>query len=501
MKPAVEGPSPLPPGPQRSMLLITTLLIAVMASLDLTIVAVALPYMAGNLSAGPDQITWVVTMFTVGQAISIGMTGFASRLLGRKRLVIVVVIGFVTTSILCALSQSLTQIVLARFVQGFFSGPLIPISQSILVDAFPQDERPKALSFWTVGVVGGPAIGPMIGGYLAQHLTWRWNFWINLPVGAAALILTLIFVRSIPAQRARTDYVGLVLLATMIVCLQVVLDQGNLLDWFSSHMIVYLAITSFAVAIAFFWRGALLGRANIINLTLLKDVNFAVCSGLMGVLGCIFLALLIVTPELLVDYYRWEVQTAGLVMGAGGVAGVVAAMVSGRLVPFLGGRLLIMSGLLITAIGWYFYGGLTLGASPMQVIIPSSLVMFGLLLIIPVLSAQAFQNLPPDQRDEGAGLFNFVKTLGFSFGVAGVDTFIYRGSQQNWSLHAGQVNPTSPPLMTLGDARITPEVMSLVGVEMQRQMGMVTIVQLAQFMVVFALVCLPLAFMLRSPRH
>jgi DHA2 family multidrug resistance protein len=296
----------------------------------------------------------------------------------------------------------------------------------------------------------------------------------------------------------RTDFVGLILLAIMIVCLQIVLDQGNELDWLSSHMIVYLAIISLASAVAFFWRGALLGEANIVNLGLFRDINFAVCSGLVAVIGCVFLALLIVTPEMLVTYFRWEIQSAGLVIGTGGVTGMVGAMVSGRLVPFVGGRVVIIAGLSMMALGWYLYSRLTFGASPMQVIIPVSLIMFGMLLTLPVLAAQAFQNLLPDQRDEGAGLFNFVKTMGFSIGVAATDTFLYRGTQQNWSLHAGQVSPQSPPLMALGDNGVTPEVMSLVGVEMGRQMGMVTIVQLAESLFIFALICLPLAFMLRS---
>lgn len=482
------------------MLMITTLLIAVMAALDLTIVAVALPYMAGNLDAGPDQITWVVTMFTVGQAISIGITGHLSRLLGRRRMVIVVIVGFVSTSIMCGLAQSLTQIVIARFVQGLFSGPLIPISQSILVDAFPAKERARALSLWAVGVVGGPAVGPMIGGYLSQHLSWRWNFWINLPIGIAALILTLVFVRSIPPQRVRTDYLGLVLLSIMIVCLQIVLDQGNILDWFSSRAIVYLSIASLTAGIAFFWRGALLGRANIINLWLFKDLNFSVCATIVAIIGIIFLGLLIITPELLVDTFRWEAQTAGLAIGMAGVAGMTGAMVSSRLVKVVGVRALVVTGSMTLAIGWYLYSRLTLGAAPMQVVVPASLVMFGLMMVLPVVAAQAFQNLPPEQRDEGAGLFNFTKTLGFSFGVSAVDTFMYRGAQENWALHAGEVSPTSPVITGLGADGATPQIMSLIGEEMTRQMNMITTVQLAEAMAVFALATVPLAWMVRKPR-
>ena len=202
--PALSAVKPLPPGFQRTMVIVTTLFISIMASIDLTIVTVALPYMAGSLGATADEITWVVTMFAVGQAVVIGITGHLSRLMGRFTLILVSVIGFVATSIACALAQDLDTIVLFRFVQGLFSGPLIPLSQSMLIDAVEEEERARIMSFWIIGVMGGPAIGPLLGGFLAEDLTWRWNFWVNFPVGIVAVFLILTFVRRTPAVPVRT---------------------------------------------------------------------------------------------------------------------------------------------------------------------------------------------------------------------------------------------------------------------------------------------------------
>ncbi|MGB5833026.1 MAG: DHA2 family efflux MFS transporter permease subunit, partial [Thiohalocapsa sp.] len=317
----VPNPVPLPPGLQRNMLLITALTVSVMATVDMTIVAVALPYMAGNLGASPDEITWVVTMFTCGQALIIGVTGHLSRLLGRRRLAIIVVVGFVLSSLACGLSQSLTQIVIFRFIQGIFSGPLIPLPQSILVDAYPPEDRSKALSIWAMGVLGGPALGPIIGGFLAQDLDWRWNFLINLPIGAIALMLILTFVRPVAAQRVRTDLVGLVLLAIWVISLQIMLDQGDVLDWFGAVEIWVLTLVAVTFALAFVLRGLVIGDANIMRLRLFADLNFVVCSLLVALLGSIFLGSLIITPQLLIDYYGWEVVTAGLIMGGGGLFG------------------------------------------------------------------------------------------------------------------------------------------------------------------------------------
>ena len=505
MNTAAAAPAPLPPGTQRSMLLVTALMVSVMASVDMTIVSVALPYMAGNLGAGPDQITWVVTMFTCGQALVIGVTGHLSRLLGRRRLAIIVVVGFVASSMACGLAQSLTQIVVFRFVQGVFSGPLIPLSQSILVDAYPPEERHKALSIWAVGVLGGPALGPIVGGFLAQDLDWRWNFWVNLPVGAIALLLILTFVRAVPARKVRTDLVGLVLLATWVISLQILLDQGDSLDWFDAGEIWVLALLAMTFGLAFVLRGIVIGDANIMRLRLFADRNFLACSLLVALLGSIFLGSLIITPRLLIDYYGWEVVTAGLVMGSAGAFGILGSLIGGRIVALFGIRVMVVLGAGCMAFGWLRYSALNPYAGPVEVFIPSALVMFGLFLVFPLLAAQAFRNLRPDERDEGAGLFNFVKTLGFSLGVTFVGAMIYRGSLGNWARYVGDLSWSNPAFGQILNAPPFSGDLNLAAVhmadELARQSGILAITQLAQIFAVLALLAMPLGLLLqREPK-
>lgn len=474
---------PLPPGFQRNMIIVTTLFVALMASIDLTIVTVALPYMAGNLGATTDEITWVVTMFAVGQAIVIGITGHLSRLLGRKVLVLTAVTGFAISSVACGLSEDLDMIVFFRFIQGLFSGPLIPLSQAMLIDAVEEDERTKILSFWVIGVMGGPAIGPLLGGYLAQNLDWRWNFWVNVPVGTIALILILTFVRKTPHLNVKTDWLGLGFLAVFLSSLQIALNQGDNLDWFGSKTIVILILTSGISALIVVLRGLHLGSRHIIDVRLFKDVNFSICCVLIGIFGSGFLALMILGPLLFVDALGWEASTAGMVIGIYGVGGITGSFVASRIQAFLSMRTVFFIGCMLFSIGWYLFSRLDENISMWQAVPAGVLVEFGMLLVFPLLAARAFTNLSPELRDEGAGLFNLVKTLGFSFGTTAVGTLFYFGQRSNWNGYVGNISDSNSAmgqyLDDLGAASYDMQ-MAYVGDLLELQMQILTISQIAE---------------------
>ncbi len=474
----------LPPGFQRNMIIATTLFVALMASIDLTIVTVALPYMAGSLNATPDDITWVVTMFAVGQAIVIGITGHLSRLLGRKVLVLTAVIGFTLSSVACGLAQDLDMIVFFRFIQGLFSGPLIPLSQAMLIDAVEEDERAKVLSFWVVGVMGGPAIGPLLGGYLAQELDWRWNFWVNIPVGAVALILILAFVRRTPHLNVRTDWLGLGFLAVFLASLQIALNQGDNLDWLGSKAIVVLLLVSGICALVVLLRGLELGSRHIIDVRLFGDPHFALCCLFIGVFGSGFLSLMILAPLLFVDSFGWEVSTAGIVIGIYGVGGVTGAFVASRIQAFLSVRVVFFIGCMLYAVGWYLFSRLDGNTGLWQAVPAGVCIEFGMMLVFPLLAARAFTNLPADLRDEGAGLFNLVKTLGFSFGTTAVGTMFYQGQLANWNRYVGNISESNPVLGQylddLGSTETFDTKMAYIAELLQLQMQILTISQIAE---------------------
>ncbi len=475
---------PLPPGFQRNMIIVTTLFVALLASIDLTIVTVALPYMAGNLNATPDEITWVVTMFAVGQAIIIGITGHLSRLLGRKTLALTAVVGFVLSSVACGLSQDLDMIVFFRFVQGLFSGPLIPLSQAMLIDAVEEEERAKILSFWVVGVMGGPAIGPLLGGYLAQDLDWRWNFWVNIPVGAIAVVLLISFVRKTPHLNVRTDWLGLGFLSVCLASLQIALNQGDTLDWLGSRTIVLLFLTTFVTGLVVVFRGLYLGERHIIDVRLFGDLNFSLCCVVIGVFGSGFLALMILGPRLFVDGLGWEASTAGIVIGIYGVGGVTGSFVSSRLQAFMSMRAMFFLGCLLYSIGWYLFSRLDENISMWQAVPAGVFIEFGMMIVFPQLAARAFTYLEPSQRDEGAGLFNLVKTLGFSFGTTAVGTLLYQGQLSNWSRYVGDLSASNPAmnqyLDDLGENVGYDTQMAYVVDLFEAQMQILTITQIAE---------------------
>ena len=403
----------------------------------------------------------------------------------------------------CGLAQSLDQMVLFRFVQGLFSGPLIPLSQSVLIDSFPANQRTRVMSYWAMGVMGGPAVGPMIGGWLAQDFDWRWNFYVNLPLGLLALALVARYFPSPPPRPERADWRGFLLLFLFVVALQILLDQGDILDWSSSRTIVLLGVTALTAFAAFVARGIAIGDRNVIKLRLFADINFAACALLISVVGMGLLGFLVLTPVFLVETLGWEEVTAGLVIGAAGGAGLVSAAVSGRLAPIAGTRPLIVIGALLTSAGWIGFSRLNLDVSPLQVAVPGALILFGIQLAYSPIAAQAFLHVADAERDEAAGLFNLVKTLGFSFGTTLVSVLLYRGGQRDWNLGVGFLDPSRGAYLRffagLDLDSHSPGAAAVASAVLQQHAMMVTLVKTSEVMAALALVALPLCLFLARP--
>jgi DHA2 family multidrug resistance protein len=390
-------------------------------------------------------------------------------------------------------------------VQGLFSGPLIPISQSVLVDAYPASQRTRVMSFWAMGVMGGPAVGPMIGGYLAQNLDWRWNFYVNLPLGVLALVMVARFFPKQTPRPERVDVVGFGLLFAFIVALQILLDQGDTLDWRGSRTIVLLGVVALTAGFAFVARALVVGDRNVIKLRLLADRNFATCALQISLIGMSMLGFLVLAPAFLVDTLGWEEVTAGVVIGGAGAAGLLGAAISGRLTPVVGVKPLIVAGALLTSAGWLAFSRMNLDVSPLQVILPGVAILVGIQLGYAPIAAQAFLRVPDADRDEAAGLFNFVKTLGFSFGTTLVSVLVYRGAQRDWNQAVGFLDPAARGydrfFHGMGLDPTDPRAVAVASHVLQQEPMMVTIVKSAEVMAILALLAIPLCLLLaRAPK-
>src|SRR5690348_2605743 len=333
----------------RVLVAVSTMLATVMQVIDTTIANVALPHMQGGLAATQDQITWVLTSYVIAAAITMPLTGWVSGRFGRKRIFIVAVVGFTIASGFCGAAQSLPQMVIFRLLQGVFGAALVPLSQAILLDVFPREQRGPAMALWGVGIMVGPVLGPTLGGYLTDEFNWRWVFYINLPVGALAWLGIALTIPETERDRDRPfDFFGFAMLSLGMGSLQMMLDRGSIKDWFQSTEITVQAALA-ALGFYVFAVHSATARHPFLHPHIFKDRNL-VSSLVVGfVVGIVLLASAALLPPLLEGLMNYPVTTAGMVMGARGVGTMVAMLVAGRVVQRMDPRLLILVGFLITA--------------------------------------------------------------------------------------------------------------------------------------------------------
>ncbi|HQU15811.1 MAG: MFS transporter [Chromatiales bacterium 21-64-14] len=486
----------------RFLITIAVMSATVMQVLDTTIVNVALPHMEGQLSATPDEISWVLTSYLVASGIFMPMTGYFTDRLGQKKYLLLSIFGFVVASVLSGLSVNLTQIVFFRLLQGVFGAALVPLSQSILVNTYPPEERGKAMAIWGIGVMVGPILGPTLGGYLTQVLSWRWTFFINVPVGIFSLLAAWRVVPDTERRQRSMDWTGLVLLSMAIGGLQFVLDRGNQDDWFDAHTIQIATLLSVVGFLGFAWHGLLHREKALFDLRIFKDRNFSTSSLLLAVFGLGLYGMLVLQPMLLESLLNYPTFTTGLVMAPRGVASMFSMFLVGRLINRIGPRPLITTGILLSIVGTFATTHYSLYIDPFWVIWPVMVQGLGLGMIFVPLAAVAFTTLNPRQSAEAAGIFSLVRTIGSSIGISIVTTVMTRHAQIAWNQIGGHLQPFNPALylyldrlqLSPGDPRAA----AVLGYELGRQAQMVALVD-AFTLIAWSFVCmLPLVLLLRS---
>jgi MFS transporter, DHA2 family, multidrug resistance protein len=420
-----------PAGGNRAAITVCVILATLMQALDTTIANVALPYMQGSVSASQDQIAWVLTSYIVAAAIMTPPTGYLAGRFGLKRLFLFSVAGFTVASMLCGMAQSLVQIVLFRVLQGMFGAALVPLSQTVLLNINPKERQGSAMALWGVAVMAGPVLGPVLGGWLTEAYSWRYVFYINLPIGILAFLgLSTFLSETARDGTAKLDWFGFGTLSLAIGALQVLLDRGEELDWFSSREIAVEAVIG-ASALYLFLVHTFTAREPFVRPSLFRDRNFAAGTLFIAIVGLTYYASLALQPPFLQNLMNYPIVSAGIVMGPRGVGTMGAMLVVGRLIGRLDTRLLLGTGLGLTAWSFYAMTGWTPDISQTTIIVVGVIQGIGLGFIFVPLSVVTLSTLPATARAEGAGLYSLSRNIGSSVGISVVNSLLTRNTQVN----------------------------------------------------------------------
>lgn len=484
----------------RGLITLAIMLATIMQVLDTTIANVALPSMIGDLGASQDTINWVLTSYIVASAIMTPVTGWMADRFGKRELFLVSIVGFVVTSIACGLAWSLESMVLFRLLQGVFGAAIVPLSQTFLLDINPPEKAGQAMAMWGAGIMVGPIIGPTLGGWLTESYNWRWVFLINLPVGIIAFLGCAAYLPRAAKRLRRFDFFGFAMLSVGIGALQLMLDRGGEVDWFSSYEIwlyLFLTVSGFWVFVVH-----ILGAEKpFLEPAMFKDRNFATGLLFIFVIGIILLASLALLPPMLARIFGYPTITTGLVMGPRGVGTMISMIVVGRLVQKIDARVLVTGGLLLTAASLYWMTGFTPQMDASPIIWSGVLQGLGLGLVFVPLSTIAFATIEPRFRADATALFSLVRNIGSSIGISIVSVMLARNVQINHVELGAMINPFNPNLQMLmpsaaaGNAAALARVDGLVNI----QAMMISYLNDFKLMMIVTLCAVPLVFLLRKP--
>ena len=485
------------------LITVTVMLVAIIEVLDTTIVNVALPAMMGSLGANANQITWVLTSYIVAAAVCMPLTGYFVARLGTRMVLNLNIIGFLLASMLCGLSSSLTSIVFFRTLQGLFGAGLVPMSQYILRDTFEPHEQGLAMAIWGVGIMVAPVLGPTLGGYITEHLSWRWIFYINLPVCLIALFMALRVINDTPRGDSKTDWVGAALMIGGIACLQIFLDRGNEEGWFQSLVIILLFISSAYLLSVFIVRG--LGKSdNIISLSLFRDRNFASSSFLMAVFGIGIFGVMAIQPIQLEQLMGYPAETTGLLLAPRALSSAITMFLIGPMLNRTDPRWFVACGLICSAIGSYQLALLS-PLTDMRVAIfwPTIWQGVGMGLFFVPLATLSMISLPRENIAEASGIFSFCRNLGSSSGISLISTLVAHYTATNWNELGATLSVFDANvqhwLHSQGFAPGSEMGAKMLSLQLQSQASFIAFNDAYKFVAILFIVMLPLIFTIRPP--
>lgn len=488
----------------RGLVTASVMLATILYSLDWTIATIALPHMQGTFSASQDQISWVITSYIVASAVMIPTSGWLSGRYGRKRVFLSAVIGFVVASVACGAADSLAAEVVFRILQGMSGAFLVPISQAIVLDIYPREEHVKAMAFWGSGVVLGPVMGPTLGGFLTEYYSWRWVFYINVPLGFIALLGAMAFVpETVRVRGRRFDWLGFLALTAGVGALQMMLDRGERLDWFESGEIVIEASIA-VMGLYIFIAHSLTARDPFLDPKLLRDPNYALGLVFIFLYGLLTLAPMVMMPPFLTELREYPIITVGILQTPRGVGLLAAMIIGGRIANQVDLRALVAVGFLCLALSNWAMSGWTLEVGDWPVIWTSFLQGFGAGIILVPLGALTFVTLSAGDRTEGTSVYNLVRSVGSSIGVSIALALLTRSAATNHAILSEHVSPYNEafrlaPATELWDTA-TATGLAALDAEITRQATMIAYVNDFYLLALASLMALPLLLLIKTPK-
>jgi DHA2 family multidrug resistance protein len=422
---------------------LTVMLPTLIEIIDTSVVNVSLDHIRGSLSAGIDESTWTITSYLVSNAIVIPMTGWLSRLFGRKRYLIFSIAMFTVSSLLCGSAWNLQSLVFFRILQGIGGGALQPISQSILLETFPQRQHGMAMAIFGVGIMFGPIVGPLLGGWITDNWSWHWIFFINIPIGLVSILMTLFFIVDPPymkRMKMKIDYWGLGFLAVGLGCLQIVLDKGEREDWFSSDLISWLTAIS-VLSLILFVIVEFFAEHPILNLKTFRNRTFSTGNIVMFFAFFNLFGSIVLLPIYLQTLMGYNATLAGMVLGPGGVATLIAMPIAGRLVTKVNPKGLLAFGLIVSAYSTYLMSRFNLLADFDTVIWPRIVLGIGMGFLFIPLTTLTMAQIKKEDMGNASAIYNLLRNLGGSFGVAFVTTVLSRRAQFHQSHLVDRLTP------------------------------------------------------------
>ncbi|MBS0486402.1 MAG: DHA2 family efflux MFS transporter permease subunit [Proteobacteria bacterium] len=485
----------------RGLLVVSVMLATLMQALDTTIANVALPNMQGSLSATQDEIAWVLTSYIVAAAIATPASGWLASVLGRRRLLLIAVAGFTVASILCGSATTIDEMVVFRLLQGLFGAALVPVSQSTLLDVFPREKHGAAMAMWGMGVMVGPILGPPLGGWLTDNYSWHWVFLINVPIGALCLFGVAASLPADDTHASRFDWRGFAFLAIGIGALQMLLDRGQIKDWFDSPEIrieAALALLGFYLYLVH-WLSS---ERPFVDLGLFRDRNFLASNIFIFIIGIVLFATMALLPPYLQTLMNYPVVTVGVLLAPRGIGTLIAMVVVGRLLARgADARLVAGIGMLITAYSMWQMTQWTSDVPQWDIIYTGIVQGVGVGLVFVPVSTVAYSTLPMATRTEAAGIYSLTRNIGSSVGISIMMALLARSTQVNHAEIASRLTPF--------DATVLPHMSGLSAVaslealngEVTRQAATIAYLNDFWLMMVLTLVAVPLLALLRPPKH